>query len=138
MDGQTPDDTAPASAGAASGTSREDAPGVGGAWYSATVGGQWPTTVADTIEGVVSAFRLQVIRPLMLAARGLVFGIIVATMVLVVSVLVTVALVRVLTVYLFDGRVWASYLLLGALFTAAGVVAWTRRHSPGEDSAEAA
>jgi len=112
--------------------------GTNGSWRSTTVGGQWPATVADTIESVVAAFRLQVIRPLMLAARGLVFGIIVGTMALVLSVLVSVALVRFMTVYFFDGRVWASYLVLGVLFSAAGVVAWTRRHSPAEDSAEAA
>jgi hypothetical protein len=49
-----------------------------------------------------------------------------------------VAPVRVLTVYTFNGRVWASYLLLGVLFCAGGIVAWTRRHSAAEDSAEAA
>ncbi|HYA69274.1 MAG TPA: hypothetical protein VED63_11120 [Acidimicrobiales bacterium] len=137
-DGTAPNASAAASPGAASGSSPETAPRVSEGWHSATVGGQWPATVADTIEGVVSAFRLQVIRPLMLVARGLVFGIIVATMALVMSVLVAVALVRVLTVYLFDGRVWASYLLLGVVFSASGTVAWTKRHSPGEDSAEAA
>jgi hypothetical protein len=124
--------------GATGGTSGPDGTGPGGGWRSATVGGQWPTQVADTIEGVVSAFRLQVIRPLMLVARGLVFGIVVGTMALIVSVLLSVALVRVLTVYVFGGRVWASYLLLGFLFSLAGVVAWSQRHSDAEESAEAA
>jgi hypothetical protein len=109
----------------------------GSGWRMAA-GSQWPAQIADTVEGVVTAFRLQVIRPLMLVARGLVFGIIVGTMALVVSVLVSIALVRVLTVYVFDGRVWASYLLLGFLFSFGGLVAWGQRHSDAEESAEAA
>jgi len=112
--------------------------GTGQGWRDATVGGQWPAQVADTIDGVVTAFRVQVIRPLMLVARGLVFGVIVGTMALVVSLLLTIALVRVLTVYVFDGRVWASYLLLGFLFVVAGIVAWSQRRSEAEESAEAA
>jgi hypothetical protein len=140
MDDQARDNTTTASptAGGGTGESTGEPDASGGGWRSATVGGQWPATVADTIEGVVSAFRLQVIRPLMLVARGLVFGVIIAAIALMMSVLVAVALVRVLTVYLFNGRVWASYLLLGVVFSASGIVAWTRRHSPAEDSAEAA
>jgi hypothetical protein len=110
----------------------------GGAGWRLASGSEWPAHIADTVEGVVSAFRLQVIRPLMLVARGLVFGIIVGTMALVLSVLVSIALVRVLTVYVFDGRVWASYLLLGFLFSLGGLVAWGQRHSEAEESAEAA
>jgi len=135
------DDRGTTPAGATGATEAAGGPGAGpegaGGWTS-MAGGQWPGQLADAIEGVVTTFRTQVIRPLMLVARGLVFGIIVGTMTLVVSVLLAVSLVRLLTVYLFDGRVWASYLLLGVLFVVAGTVAWIQRHSPGEDSAEAA
>jgi len=137
MDDEDPT-TQPPMAGAGTGVGAPETAGAAATWPSAAVGGQWPATVADTIEGVVSAFRLQVIRPLMLAARGLVFGVIIATLTLVLSVLLAVALVRILTVYLFDGRVWASYLLLGTVFAASGTVAWVKRRSPAEDSAEAA
>jgi hypothetical protein len=109
----------------------------GGGWTSVSTG-QWPAQVADTIEGVVTTFRTQVIRPLMLVARGLVFGIIVGAMALVVGVLLAVALVRFMTVYFFDGRVWASYLLLGTLFVVGGIAVWTQRRSDAEESAEAA
>ena len=110
----------------------------GGTGWTSVSTGQWPAQVADTIEGVVTTFRTQVIRPLMLVARGLVFGIIVGAMALVIGVLLSVALVRFMTVYFFGGRVWASYLLLGTLFAVGGIAVWTQRHSAGEESAEAA
>ena len=125
------------SAGAADGPPTPG-PGAGDTRWRVVSGGQWPAQVADTIEGVVTAFRTQVVRPLMLVARGLVFGVIVGTMAAVVSVLLAVALVRLMTVYLFGGRVWASYLLLGTLFVVGGLVVWSLRHSTAEDAAEAA
>jgi len=131
------DDQGSAPTGA--GTRAGGGPGAdGGTGLTSMATSQWPAQVADAVEGVVTTFRTQVIRPLMLVARGLVFGIIVGTMALVVSVLLVVSLVRLLTVYLFGGRVWASYLLLGVLFVGGGFAAWTQRHSPAEDAAEAA
>jgi hypothetical protein len=124
-------------AGAAGGDGASSARPAAG-WRSPTFGGEWPGHVADTIEGVVGTFRVQVIRPLMLVARGLVFGVIVGTMALVVAVLLVIGLVRIMTVYLFGGRVWASYLLLGIIFVTSGFVVWSRRHSEAEDAAEAA
>jgi hypothetical protein len=88
---------------------------------------EWPARVADTIEEVVAAAHDNVVRPLMLAARGVVFGIIIATMALIVSVLLAVALIRVLTVYVFGGRVWASYALVGILMLGVGAFAWSKR-----------
>jgi hypothetical protein len=95
-------------------------------------GAQWQVRVVDTVEDVVTALHDRVIRPLLLVARAVVFGIIVATMALVVSVLVSVAVVRLLDVYAFRGRVWASDAVIGGLFTAVGVVLWTRRRSRGD------
>jgi hypothetical protein len=88
---------------------------------------EWPARVADTIEEVVAAAHDNVVRPLMLAARGVVFGIIIATMALIVGVLMAVALIRVLTVYVFGGRVWASYALVGILLLGVGAFAWSKR-----------
>jgi len=90
-------------------------------------GAQWQVRVVDTIEDVVSAVHDRVIRPLLLIARAIVFGIIVATMALVVSVLFSVAVVRLLDVYAFRGRVWAADATVGGILTAAGLVLWTKR-----------
>jgi len=102
------------------------APGLGATPVSEA---EWPAKVADTIEEVVGSVHDRVVRPLTLVARGVVFGIIIAVMALVLSVLVVIALIRLLTVYAFGERVWASYALLGALLVAAGAFAWTKRGS---------
>ena len=45
-------------------------------------------------------------------------------------VLLSITLIRLLTVYAFDGRVWLSDLVVGAVFVALGLVAWSRRTDP--------
>ncbi len=98
-----------------------DAPGGGGA--------QWQVRVVDTVEDVVSAVHERVIRPLVLVTRAIVFGIIVVTMALLLCTLLSIAVVRLLDVYAFGGRVWASDALVGGLLTIGGLVLWTRRRS---------
>ena len=41
--------------------------------------------------------------------------------------LVSITLIRLLTVYAFSGRVWISDLVVGALFVILGLVAWSKR-----------
>jgi hypothetical protein len=93
----------------------------------------WPAKVADTIEDVVDTVGDRVIRPLILAARGLVFGVIIVTMALVLAVVVAIAVVRLLDVYAFGGRVWASDALLGALLVIGGAFAWSKRTARGAE-----
>jgi len=92
-------------------------------------GGDWPAKVADTVEDVVDAIHDKVIRPLVLVARALVFGILAGAMVLVLSVLVAVTVVRVLDSYAFGHRVWASDAVVGGALTLIGLVAWSLRRS---------
>ncbi len=42
-----------------------------------------------------------------------------------------ISLIRLLTVYAFDGRVWLSDLVVGAVFVVVGLVAWSQRTDPG-------
>lgn len=99
------------------------------AGHPGTVSGSpdFAARAADTVESVVALVRDRTVRPVTLAARAVVFGVVVAAGSLVLTVLLSVALVRVLTVYAFSGRVWASDLLVGAVFAAAGLAAWSRR-----------
>jgi hypothetical protein len=55
---------------------------------------------------------------------------------LVVFVLVAIAVVRLLTVYAFSGRVWASDALVGALFVGVGAFVWSRLNT-GDSAKEA-
>jgi hypothetical protein len=86
-----------------------------------------PVRGADLVDTVVELLRDKTVRPLTLATRAVVFGIIVFAATVVTVVLVSIALIRLLTVYAFDGRVWLSDLLVGALFVAGGLAAWSQR-----------
>lgn len=81
----------------------------------------------DMVEAVVDAVHDKAVRPALLVARAVVFGLIVVTMLAVVSVAAAVGLVRLLDVYAFGGRVWASDALLGFVCCVGGLVAWSRR-----------
>ncbi|MDA8355903.1 MAG: hypothetical protein M0Z95_06340 [Actinomycetota bacterium] len=91
------------------------------------LGADWPSKAADLVDLVADVVHDRAIRPLLLAARVVVFGLIVAVLSLVVLVLVSIGLVRILDVYAFGGRVWISDAVLGAVFTLAGLAAWSRR-----------
>lgn len=86
-----------------------------------------PSRGADAVDTVVDLIRVKAVRPLTLATRGIVFGIIVATAAIVTLTLVSIALIRLLTVYAFSGRVWISDLVVGVLFIVLGMVAWSKR-----------
>jgi hypothetical protein len=95
--------------------------------------GAWQVRVVDMVEGVVTTAQDRVIRPLLVVSRAIVFGVLVATMALIVSVLFSVAVVRVLDVYAFRNRVWASDAVVGGFFIALGLLAWMNRR-PGRDA----
>jgi hypothetical protein len=92
---------------------------------------EWPARAADLVETVVVVLRDKTVRPLSLVARAVVFGIIVFAAAVSIITLLSIALIRLLTVYAFNGRVWASDLLVGAVFVVVGLIAWslrTQRH----------
>jgi len=97
--------------------------------------GVWQVRVVDAVEGVVTVTHDRVIRPLIVGARAVVFGILIATMGLVVSILFSIAVIRLLDVYAFRNRVWASDAVVGGVFTAFGILAWSRRRAGGDTEA---
>lgn len=86
-----------------------------------------PSRGADAVDAVVDFIQAKAVRPLTLAARGIVFGIIVFTGAVVTLTLLSITLIRVLTVYIPGNRVWVSDLIVGSIFVVAGVAAWTQR-----------
>lgn len=96
-------------------------------------GGDLAVRVADAVQAVADAVHDKAVRPVLVAARAVVFGLIAVTMALVVGVLLAIALVRVLDVYVFGGRVWASYAVIGLVLCSAGALAWRKRRPPEED-----
>jgi hypothetical protein len=99
------------------------------------LGADWPAKAADMVEMAVDTLFDRVVRPALVAVRAVVFGLLIAVTAIVLLVALSVALIRLLDVYVFDGRVWASDALLGALLTAAGVFAWSQR-SPRRTGAD--
>jgi hypothetical protein len=89
-----------------------------------------PTRGADLVDTLVELLRDKAVRPLTLATRAVVFGIIVFAASVVTVVLLSIALIRLLTVYAFDGRVWLSQLVVGVIFVILGIVAWSMRVDP--------
>lgn len=120
--------TGPGGGPAGAGEPGAAAPGAGDGATTATA--QWPRKAADAVDLVVDTIHDKAVRPAMLAARAVVFGMLAAVLALVVLVLLSVGLVRLLDVYAFGNRVWISYAVLGGIFTAAGFLAWSRRTAP--------
>ena len=86
-----------------------------------------PGKAVDTVDLVVAFVHNKAVRPLVVATRAIVFGMLIAVLGTVVVLLVSIALLRVLDLYVFPGRIWASYAVLGAFFSLAGLLAWSRR-----------
>lgn len=91
----------------------------------------WTTQAADTVEAVVGVVRDKATVPLRTAARALVYGIALTVVGLLIFVLLTVAAIRGITLALtplvgrsagHHHRVWVSYVILGGIFTFAGLL----------------
>jgi hypothetical protein len=74
----------------------------------------------------VELLRGRTTGPLLLVARVIVYGIALCATALVVATLVVITAVKATNNFL-PGGVWSTHLLLGALFTAAGGLLWSKR-----------
>jgi hypothetical protein len=92
-------------------------------------GSDLPTQVADTIERVVGSVREATTGRAITVARAIVYGTFAAIVGTAVLVTAIIFLVRIIDNYL-PGEVWATYLLLGLIFTILGIVLWSRRNEP--------
>jgi hypothetical protein len=86
-----------------------------------------PSRGADAVDTIVDFIQVKAVRPLTLATRAIVFGIIVLTSAIVTLTLLSITLIRLLTVYIPGNRVWVSDLIVGVLFVAIGFIAWSQR-----------
>lgn len=90
----------------------------------------WTSQVADTIDSVVGTIRDKTTVPAETAARALVYGILIVVMGTTAVLLLTTGVVRLLDNWL---RIWAVYLIVGGVFTVAGMLCWAfrRPRKPG-------
>jgi hypothetical protein len=82
----------------------------------------------DTIDTVVATVNDKAIRPAVVAARGIVFGVIIAVVAITVLVLFCVGFIRLTTIA--GHKIWASYIVLGLIFSAVGAILYSRRGLP--------
>ena len=93
----------------------------------------WAAKQADTIVRIVDQIRNRTTRPVVLLARGLVFGLIAVTGVLTAVVLLMIGTTRALQAFIewplsHPTAVWVSYLVLGGLLLLTGSVLMRLRH----------
>ncbi|HRE00911.1 MAG TPA: hypothetical protein PLV68_06400 [Ilumatobacteraceae bacterium] len=92
----------------------------------------WAPKLADTVERVVGQVRDKTTKPLLVAYRGLVFGLVAAFSGVFMVILVVITAIRSLQALIEIGTshhdaVWISYLAIGALFSIAGLVLLKKR-----------
>jgi nitrate reductase gamma subunit len=90
--------------------------------------GDWATRAADSIEAIVTTVRDRTTRPLLIAGRGLVYGLFAAILAIAVIVLFSIALIRGLTVA--TGKAWIAEFIVGGLFIIIGIVLLVLRRTP--------
>ena len=82
----------------------------------------------DAVDTVVATVNDKAIRPAIVAARGIVFGVIIAVVAVTVVVLFCVGFIRVTTIA--GHKIWASYMVLGLIFCGVGAILYARRGLP--------
>src|SRR5690242_11350508 len=92
----------------------------------------WAPNLADTIERIVGSVRDKTTRPALIATRGLIFGLVIATgglmALILLGVLVTRAFIAFFDIWTSHGAaVWITYFTFGGLLTAAGMLALSVR-----------
>lgn len=104
----------------------------------ATTGGQddWAAHATRTVEHLVEAVRDRSTRPVLFAVRALVVGTLVGVVATFLVVALAIGIVRLLTTDAFGGRVWASDLVVGGIFSGAGTLLLRRMRAGGRGDGE--
>jgi hypothetical protein len=92
-------------------------------------GTDWTVQAADTVERVVGAVRDKTAVPLTTIARAVVYGLVAAIMGIAALTLVAVGLVRAVNAYVPE-EVWAAHLIVGGIFTLAGLLLLRKANRP--------
>jgi H+/Cl- antiporter ClcA len=95
---------------------------------------QLSTKALDTIDTVVATVNDKAVRPVIVAARAVVFGIIIGVVGLAALILLSIGFLRLVNDYVTGHHVWIAYLALGAIFSGAGAFLYSRRGSTSPDN----
>lgn len=86
----------------------------------------WDRQATERIVAVVDQVKVKSAGPAITVARAAVFGLLGALLALVAGIVFLIGLVRLLNVVI-PKDVWLVYLILGAVFSLAGMFVWSRR-----------
>ena len=86
----------------------------------------WTTDAADAIDNAVGLVRERTVEPVQAVARAVVYGVLVALVLLPALTLTTIGAFRLLTIAFF-GHVWAPWCVLGGIFLLGGCYCWSKR-----------
>lgn len=100
---------------------------------------EWATRAVDLIDRIVGSIRKYTTQPLIIVARGIVFGLLAGFGIAVALVLALIGLSRGLqsaldAVFEHEVSVWVSYFILSAIFLVVGIVLMRRRYTPDQES----
>lgn len=87
----------------------------------------WPDRAAQLVVDATDAVREKGISPIYRLTRWIVYGILATILLVLVGVFLLIAIVRLLTVYVFADQVWITYSILGLIFTLLGFLLWSKR-----------
>lgn len=107
-------------------SSARSAPGAG---TPPSGGADWPAQAADAVVDLVDRVRGATTGPALTVMRGIVYGTAILVLGATALVLLVVGAVRALDAAIPE-EIWLTYLVLGLVFTTAGLWAWRRRRSP--------
>jgi hypothetical protein len=79
------------------------------------------------LDNYLDRFHDTVLRPIFLVGRTVAFGFLIVSFGLVALIALLIGSVRLLNIYAFAGREYITYLVLGSLLIAGGLVIWRRR-----------
>lgn len=92
--------------------------------------GDWPSKVADAVEGLVDTVRSHSVRPLSTVARVVAFSLIGVAMLVLLAAAVAITVVRLLDVYAFSHhQQYLSYVVTGGMFALVGMFLFRLRKS---------
>jgi len=103
-------------------------------------GKHWTEQATEAVESLVLTVKEKTTVPATTAARAVVYGLVIVALGVTALVVLTIAGVRILTVYLPVGRVhhhhrvWVAYLVMGLILTLAGLLCWSRRVTKETDA----
>lgn len=100
---------------------------------------EWATRAVDVIDRIVGSIRKYTTQPLIIVARGIVFGLLAGFGIAVALVLALIGLSRGLqsaldAVFEHEVSVWVSYFMLSAIFLVVGIVLMRRRYTTDKES----